>query len=353
MSIIGSGLHDLSLLMHEHPTAAPVDIERRFGLRIGALGEALLRMVTALPAGLSIQDAGGRLLFVDRVLAELFERPAASLTGGSFDNELAVSELEELRRAEQLALRRGGPQSAFHVFDIGGRRCRLAVTRQVLRPIDENAPPLLCCIWQLLEPVGRQAQGGPAPAEPRGRPGAGGDENHQVPFAAAQPAPREAPVGQTLFDDQLRRELDLSSREHREFALVAIAIDMPDPALAPRDDALRRQIRQTVDHLLRGNIRTMDASFSIAADRFVLILSGVGLATAHSRVEALRRQCAEQRLSVGDKVHRFSVSIGVASYPHTARDRREIVRAAEAALEVAQRRGGNHVALASIPFETR
>jgi GGDEF domain-containing protein len=47
----------------------------------------------------------------------------------------------------------------------------------------------------------------------------------------------------------------------------------------------------------------------------------------------------------------FRVSMGVASFPHTADSQEALIEAAERALSEAQRRGGNHVALASIRFE--
>jgi hypothetical protein len=43
--------------------------------------------------------------------------------------------------------------------------------------------------------------------------------------------------------------------------------------------------------------------------------------------------------------------MGVASFPHTAHTQDELTAASEQALAEAQRRGGNHVTLASIRFE--
>ena len=47
----------------------------------------------------------------------------------------------------------------------------------------------------------------------------------------------------------------------------------------------------------------------------------------------------------------FSVSMGVASFPHTAHSQPELLAASEGALSEARRRGGNHLTLASIRFE--
>jgi diguanylate cyclase (GGDEF)-like protein len=96
----------------------------------------------------------------------------------------------------------------------------------------------------------------------------------------------------------------------------------------------------------------MDASCRYDESRFAVLLSGVGLATAHSRMEGLRRQCATQIVVHEGKDLGFSVAMGVASFPHTAHTQDELVSASDAALEEAKRRGGNHVTLASIRFES-
>jgi hypothetical protein len=85
--------------------------------------------------------------------------------------------------------------------------------------------------------------------------------------------------------------------------------------------------------------------------RFAVLLSGVGLATAHSRMEGLRRQCATQIVC---STARNWASRWPWAWPasRTRRIRRTNWSVAcEAALAEAKRRGGNHVTLASIRFE--
>jgi diguanylate cyclase (GGDEF)-like protein len=153
------------------------------------------------------------------------------------------------------------------------------------------------------------------------------------------------------FDDQLRREVDLSSREHREFALVSIALDPFSEAVKSLGAPARTRVLEALGRLLRGNTRAMDASCRLDEDRFAVLLSGVGLATAHSRMEGLRRQCATQIVVLDGRDLGFTVSMGVASFPHTAHTEEELMLAADLALAEARKRGGNHVALASIRFE--
>jgi diguanylate cyclase (GGDEF)-like protein len=115
--------------------------------------------------------------------------------------------------------------------------------------------------------------------------------------------------------------------------------------------AARTRILEALGRLLRSNTRAMDASCRLDDQRFAVLLSGVGLATAHSRMEGLRRQCATQIVMVDGREIGFSVSMGVASFPHTALNQDELLAASEFALAEARRRGGNHVTLASIRFE--
>ena len=153
------------------------------------------------------------------------------------------------------------------------------------------------------------------------------------------------------FDDQLRREVDLSSREHREFALVSIALDPFTDSVEALGEPARLRVLEALGRLLRGNTRAMDASCRLDQDRFAVLLSGVGLATAHSRMEGLRRQCATQIVVLDGRDIGFTVSMGVASFPHTAHGEGELMQAADLALDEARKRGGNHVTLASIRFE--
>ena len=153
------------------------------------------------------------------------------------------------------------------------------------------------------------------------------------------------------FEDQLRREVDLSTREHREFAVVMIDIDPPTERVRELGAPAQARILATMGQLLRSNTRAMDASCRFDDRHFAVLLSGVGLATAHSRMEGLRRQCATQIVVLEGQELGFSVSMGVASFPHTAHSQDELMAACNAALAEAQRRGGNHVTLASIRFD--
>jgi diguanylate cyclase (GGDEF)-like protein len=155
------------------------------------------------------------------------------------------------------------------------------------------------------------------------------------------------------FEEQLRREVDLSTREHREFALVLIEIDDFSERVREIGPPAESRVYEALGRLLRGNTRAMDASCRLDERLFGILLSGVGLATAHARMEGLRRQCAAQLVMLEGQELGFTVSMGVASFPHTAHSQQELLAACEGALAEARRRGGNHLALASIRFESK
>jgi diguanylate cyclase (GGDEF)-like protein len=130
-----------------------------------------------------------------------------------------------------------------------------------------------------------------------------------------------------------------------------VALDPGAPGGETRDSAASALIGESLARQLRNRTRAMDASCRLDAERFAVLLSGVGLATAHSRMEGLRRQCAAEIVVQGGRDLGYTVSMGVASFPHTADAQDGLVAAADQALAEAQRRGGNQVALASIRFD--
>ena len=125
----------------------------------------------------------------------------------------------------------------------------------------------------------------------------------------------------------------------------------PSARLLALGAAGEQVVMEAMGRLLRGGTRAMDASCRYAPRRFAVLLSGVGLATAHARMEGLRRQSATQIVVHEGQELGFTVAVGVASFPHTASSQESLVAASEAALAEAQRRGGNHVTLAAIRFD--
>ena len=293
---------------------------------------------------LAVKDMdSGRYLQVDATLAGMLGRDAAELSGRSdaeiFDSATATA----LRAAEQTVLAQREPLWSEHRFNWQGRLREFKVLRAV-------SGRRLGSLWfdrQEARQREQQLRSALEQLEQQQR------ANAELRRELADQALRDPASGlytRTHFEDQLRREADLSTREHREFALVLIELDEPTAAVRALGEAARAHVLEAVGRLLRGGTRAMDASCRHDDSRFAVLLSGVGLATAHSRMESLRRRCATQIVLLDGQELGFTVAMGVASFPHTAQSLEELLAASQAALEEARRRGGNHVTLASIPL---
>jgi diguanylate cyclase (GGDEF)-like protein len=302
--------------------------------------------------GLVIKDgASGAWLYANPVMAQWLGRPAEALLGRppALEAELFGEAATALRVAEQAAAAQAEPTAAEHKVELGGVRREFEVLRQRLAGPDGQW--LLAAVWHDLAPDRRrEAQLRNALQQLEQQQLANEQLRRE---AQGQQPPRDSATGlsnRSNFEDQLRREVDLSTREHREFALVSIEIDALADDAAALGAAVRPRVLEALGRLLRGNTRAMDASCRYDDNRFAVLLSGVGLATAHSRMEGFRRQCATQIVAHEGRDIGFTVSMGVASFPHTAQTQDELREACESALAEARQRGGNRVTLASIQF---
>ena len=331
-----------------HPSA-PVTEAALSPELAAALGAALPTLMARQETAVALKGAAdGSYLYLNEAMANWLALPAAQCLGHS-DAELLDATLAlALRTADQAALAQGSPVSSDHALEWAGKRRECHAWRMPLQAGDRR---MLLIAWNDVSPLRQQQAQLRAALEQL--------EGEQRAIAALRqevqdPKLRDGATGlnnRSHFEDQLRREVDLSTREHREFALVMIELDPLTPEVIAQGDAARARVLEALGRLLRGNTRAMDGSCRFDETCFAVLLSGVGLATAHSRMEGLRRQCATQIVAHGGRDLGFSVSMGVASFPHTAHSQDELLDASDAALAESRRRGGNRVTLASIRFE--
>jgi diguanylate cyclase (GGDEF)-like protein len=318
-----------------------------------SLGEALLAQMTLSRALMAIKEIdSGRYVWVNDAMAALLGRPAGEVPGLA-DSDLFLANVgPSLKAAEQAAVAAPNGVTNEHKIEAQSGRREFSVLRVALSLAEEQRPRYLCSVWtEMTEARQRETQLRLALEQLEQQQKA----NQALRRELHDHALRDDTTGlynHAHFEDQLRREVDLSSREHREFALVSVVIDPLNEAAIAGGEAARTRILEALGRLLRNNTRAMDASCQFDDESFAVLLSGVGLATAHSRMEGLRRQCATQIVVLEGRELGFTVSMGVASFPHTAATQEELLQAAKIALAEARRRGGNHVALASIRFET-
>ena len=318
----------------------------------GALVSVLLGLAEQADALVSIKEIGsGRHVYASPRLAALWGRPADQMLGKADSDLMEPAQAAQLRTAEKAALSQPPVRVAEHRIERAGQRRIFKVTRVALPHPASTPARHLASLWlDVTLPRQREQQLQQALAQLEQQQLAAEVQRRD----SQDDALRDGVTGlykRIQFDDQLRREIDLSSREHREFALVSIALDPLGEAATALGEAAQVRVLEALGRLLRSNTRAMDASCRFDERRFALLLSGVGLATAHSRMEGLRRQCATQIVVLDGRDFGFTVSMGVASFPHTAHTEPELLHAADTALAEAQVRGGNHVTLASIRFE--
>ena len=317
----------------------------------GVFGGLLLAMAERQSFGMAVKNAlTGRYSQVNATLAAMFGVPAPAWVGHTDADLFDASLASALRAADQTALARDGTLPSDHRFEWRGQRRDFTALRILSQ---DGATQWLVSLWVDNAPQRtREAQLRSVLQQLEQEQTANITLRREI----ADQGLHDVASGlytRPHFDDQIRREVDLSVREHREFAMVHIALDAFGPLVDAAGEAGQQRIFEAMGRLLRGNTRAMDASCRTDQRHFAVLLSGVGLATAHSRMEGLRRQCATQIVALDGRELGFSVSMGVASFPHTATSQAEVVAACDAALAEAQRRGGNTVALASIRFDAK
>ena len=315
----------------------------------GLLAQTLISLTEQVGMALAIKSADdGRYLYVNEAMAALLGCAAVAVVGKSDADLLDASTATLLRSADQTAVAHGRVLSSEHRFELRGQRREFKVLRVLGAGAERR---LICSLWQdQAEALQRESQLRLALDQLEQQQRA----NDSLRSDLGDQTLRDQTSGlnsRANFDDQMRRELDLSTREHREFALVHMALDDYGDAVRALGAAAHERICEAMGRLLRGNTRAMDASCRVDDRHFAVLLSGVGLATAHSRMEGLRRQCATQIVMLDGQELGFSVAMGVASFPHTAHGHDELITACKSALAEAKRRGGNTVALASIRFD--
>lgn len=329
----------------------PADLPPSTPLVDAALARLLPAVLDSHGDMLAIKDlSDGRYTHVGPALASFLGRSVAEVQGRT-DAELfdaGVSTM--LRVADQTAAAQQAPLRSEHRLEWGGARHECSVLR-VASEADAQGRRWLCSVWTDLS-ISQQREGQLRAAleqlEQQQQ------ANEALRRELSDQALRDSASGlytRAHFEDQLRREVDLSTREHREFAIVLIELDPPSDKVQAQGASAQARILDAMGRLLRGGTRAMDASCRLDSRRFAVLLSGVGLATAHSRMEGLRRQCATQIVVLDAQELGFTVSMGVASFPHTAQTQDELLAACAQALAEAQHRGGNHVTLAAIRFE--
>ncbi|WP_157264512.1 GGDEF domain-containing protein [Azohydromonas aeria] len=301
---------------------------------------------------LAVKDASsGAWLHVNEAMAKWLQCEPAALLGRG-DAALEPPLPMPLRAAEQhaLDLPPDKPLQSEHRFEWRGALHEFSVWREIVELPDGRR--VLCSLWTDLAPQRRDQQRLRELLQQLELQQRLSDDLCRRCGIADTDGPLDRDTGlhlRSFFEEQLQRAVTASRDEGREFALVWVALDVP-PGAAGVDAASQAQVRGALARLLRANTRAADSTCRLEGDCFGVLMSGLGLGVAYGRMEQLRRQCAAQIVVNEGRTLRFTVSMGVASCPHTAADADALSSASEAALAEARGRGGDHVVLARVPF---
>ena len=313
----------------------------------GSALEGLLRAaLESSGRAVALKDgASGRYLLVDASMASLFGCAPAEMIGRNDAELFPPAVAGVLHAADQTALARRGLLASEHVFEWRGAHREFSAWRLAAASPRDGAR-VLCVSWCDEAPARLQTQ--------RLDRALRQIEEQQRAYEAlvreladhALRDPASGVHGRSHFEEQLRREVDLSTREHREFALVFIEVDAGMAAALP--PGARERIVAALGWLLRHGTRAMDTSGRLGEGHFAVLLSGAGLATAYARMEDLRRRCAAHIVVHEGREIGFTVSVGVAAFPLTAVTQDALQAACAAALAESLRAGGDRVSLARI-----
>jgi len=139
-----------------------------------------------------------------------------------------------------------------------------------------------------------------------------------------------------FLDDYLTRELGRSERRGTPLSLVMADVDdfkrFNDTRGHEHANRALAEIGRTIAVCLRG----ADVPVRFGGEEFALVLPDTGKIGARNVAERVRRAVAE---------HTLTVSVGVATFPGDASDRRQLLRCADQALYAAKRAGKNRVVL--------
>ncbi len=146
------------------------------------------------------------------------------------------------------------------------------------------------------------------------------------------------------FCELLEREIHRANRYHRPFALLLIDIDRFRMVNERFGYLAGDSVLCSVAARIQSHVRPTDVAARYGGEEIAVLLSETDEEGALETAERIRRTVAASPFNMGEaRTLRVTVSVGVALFPDDAEDVAGLFRAAEGALQAAQRSGMNRV----------
>lgn len=143
-----------------------------------------------------------------------------------------------------------------------------------------------------------------------------------------------------------RDDLLAATRRGEPFALLMFDLDDFKSYNDRHGHEAGNDLLKGIAEALRRACRDTDRVYRYGGDEFCLILPRAALADAIEVAERIRRSIRDVRGSVAHRSH-MRCSVGVATFPHDATERAELLLAADRALYAAKRAGRDRVCTAT------
>jgi len=152
------------------------------------------------------------------------------------------------------------------------------------------------------------------------------------------------------MEHALEREVLRAARTRRAVGLIMLDLDHFKRINDDFGHEVGDRLLQSVGEFLARNVRAEDIACRYGGEEFLVVLPEATVAMTQARAEQLWRGIQELTISVrGEVLRALTTSAGVAAFPAHGQSVGQLLRAADAALYEAKRRGRNRVSVANEP----
>lgn len=136
---------------------------------------------------------------------------------------------------------------------------------------------------------------------------------YRAALRAARHCPLTGLMNRAAMEEQVSREIELSSRHRQPMALIVLDVDQFKAINDTHGHQVGDEVLKSVAEALRECARQSDLVFRYAGDEFVIALSHTDLAGAEAVAERILKHTTDTVIHDQDAEVRYGVSIGIAS----------------------------------------